>query len=160
MTNYIVRKGVAEDINAVFMLVQELARYENALAEIMNTPEQLLKDGFGERAYFEFFIAETVDKEAVGMILYYYSYSTWKGKSLYIDDLVVKETHRRQGIGTLLFNALIAEAALQQVGKLHWQVLDWNEPAIRFYKQLGATLDPEWVNCKLSKTQLQTYLSN
>lgn len=158
MTNYSVRKGVADDIPVVFALVQTLAIYEKALSEVINTPEQLLQDGFGERAYFEFFVAETAKKEVVGMILYYYSYSTWKGKSLYVDDLVVNEAHRGQGVGYLLFDALIKEAVTQNVGKLHWQVLDWNEPAIRFYKRLGAVFDPEWVNCKLSREQLQAYV--
>ena len=125
----IIRKATPEDVPAIYQLIVELAEYEKALHEVINTPKQLLKDGFGESPLFGAIIAE-VKGEVVGMSLYYYRYSTWKGKRLYLEDLIIKEAFRGYGLGKRL-----------------WQVLDWNEPSIEFYKKFGAKLDGEWINC-------------
>lgn len=144
-----IRKGTKADIPAAHALIKELATYEREPDAVVTTVESMERDGFGERPLFEFFVAE-LDGEVVGMALYFYTYSTWKGKTLYLEDLVVTEKHRCKGIGRMLFDVLFAEAKAQKVLRMAWQVLDWNEPAIAFYKSLDAELDGEWVNCRVS----------
>ncbi len=139
-----VRKGTQQDIPAVFDLICELAAYELSPQEVLNSPEKMRK----EWGSYHFFVAEQ-DDQIVGAAIYFFSYSTWKGRSMYLDDIVVKQDKRRQGIGSQLFEAILNEARSQQVGKLHWQVLDWNEPAIEFYKKYGTSFDLGWINCKL-----------
>lgn len=143
-----VRKGTKEDMPAVHALICELALYEKAPQEVTNTVEDMLADGFGDSPVFHCLVAE-VDQRVVGMAIYYIKYSTWKGKGVYLDDIVVTDSYRGHGIGRKLFVRLAQECALLGVNQLHWQVLDWNEPAIRFYKRFSAMLDSEWVNCKL-----------
>lgn len=151
-----IRKGVADDIDKAFDLVMELARYEKAESEVINTAEQMKEDGFGDRPIFQFFVAEKGDK-IIGMALYFYSYSTWKGKSVYMDDLIVTEEYRSKGIGKSLMIQVIKEAKKEKCGKLHWQVLDWNEPAINYYESLGANFDAGWINCDLKSEQLSRF---
>ncbi|MFT5617718.1 MAG: GNAT superfamily N-acetyltransferase [Arenicella sp.] len=143
-----IRKGESKDIQATYDLIKELAIYEKAGDKVVNTPEGMLKDGFGENPVFQLFVAENEGK-VIGIALYFFSYSTWKGRCLYLDDLVVSEKLRGNGIGKMLIEKLIEEAKAQNCAMVHWQVLDWNEPAIRFYKRLNANLDGEWVNCKV-----------
>ncbi len=140
-------------MTGVLALISELAVYEHAANEVNITVEQLEKDGFGECSFFRCFVAED-GNEIVGMALYYYRYSTWKGKTIYLEDLVVKQDRRRQGIGARLFETLAKEAKNIGAKRMEWQVLDWNEPAINFYKKYGAILDKEWVNCKFTRQQL------
>ena len=148
--NYHIRKGKKSDIPAVFDLIKELAIYEKAEEKVSNSVEKMYKEGFGENPAFFFLVAETVDThEVIGTAVYYISYSTWKGKSLYLDDLIVREAYRRFGVGSALMNALLEEKKAHQAALLHWQVLDWNTPAIRFYKKFKATFDEEWINCKV-----------
>ncbi|MDR6194631.1 GNAT family N-acetyltransferase [Siphonobacter sp. SORGH_AS_0500] len=142
----IIRKATPEDVPSIYQLIVELAEYEKALHEVINTPEQLLKDGFGENPLFGAIIAE-VKGEVVGMSLYYYRYSTWKGKRLYLEDLIIKEAFRGYGLGKRLLEATVEEARQTECSGLMWQVLDWNEPSIEFYKKFGAKLDEEWINC-------------
>ncbi|MDQ1088484.1 GNAT family N-acetyltransferase [Siphonobacter sp. SORGH_AS_1065] len=142
----IIRKATPEDVPSIYQLIVELAEYEKALHEVINTPEQLLKDGFGENPLFGTIIAE-VKGEVVGMSLYYYRYSTWKGKRLYLEDLIIKEAFRGYGLGKRLLEATVEEARQTECSGLMWQVLDWNEPSIEFYKKFGAKLDEEWINC-------------
>lgn len=149
----IIRKGVKEDLEVVLDLVRELAEYVNASDQVETTVNDMLKDGFGDEPVFHFYVAEVADK-IVGLALYYYGYSTWKGKFLYLEDLVVKEDFRGQGIGKALFNQIIShakEAGLKLVG---WQVLASNEKAIEFYKKAGATFQKDWINCRFYKEQL------
>lgn len=152
----IVRKGKPEDLSAVFDLVMELAIYEKAPHEVANSVERMMQDGFGEKPVFEFFVAE-VDNEILGTAIFYYRYSTWKGKAIYLEDLVVSESARGKGYGKLLLDAIVMEAKETNSKQVRWQVLDWNEPAINFYKKLGADLDAEWINCTLSEQQIQNY---
>lgn len=134
-----------EDIPGIHRLIYELAEFEKAPQEMINTEAQLMKDGFGEQALYGAFVAESGCK-IVGMSLFYWRYSTWKGKVLYLEDLIVTEPFRGKGIGTLLFKATLEHAKQASCKRLTLQVLDWNEKAIHFYRQMGATLDGEWIN--------------
>jgi GNAT superfamily N-acetyltransferase len=149
----IIRKGKRKDIQQVYDLVLELAIYENGLDEVKTSVQQMEEDGFGQDPVFEFFVAEN-KKGIVGLSLYYYRYSTWKGKLLYVEDLIVTERHRRSGLGTRLMEATIKEAQQQNCKGIHWQVLEWNEPALAFYKKYNPVLDGEWINCRIDIDQL------
>ncbi len=153
-----IRKGTPQDIPAAFDLVMELAIYEKAPEKVTNTPARMLEDGFGKNPIFEFYVAEVAEK-VVGMALYYIRYSTWRGKCIYLEDIVVTESHRGKNIGKLLLEATMQETLAQDAALLTWQVLDWNEPAINFYKKFDAELDGEWINCKLSAEQIKTYFT-
>jgi GNAT superfamily N-acetyltransferase len=148
-----IREGKAEDLPQVLELIKELAEYERAPHEVTNTVQAMLEDGFGPNPVYGLFIAE-LDQQIVGIALHYVRYSTWKGKMLYLEDIVVRENLRGHGIGRLLFDKCVDLAIDKNYAGLVWQVLDWNEPAIHFYKKYNATLDPEWINGKLSKQQL------
>ena len=143
-----IREGRKEDLAAALELVRELAEYENAPEEVTNTVKAMEEDGFGENPVFGFFVAEEGDK-IVGISIYYYRYSTWKGKRLYLEDIVVTESKRGSGYGKLLFEATIEKAKQTNCTGMTWQVLDWNEPAINFYKKYETKFDEEWVNCNL-----------
>lgn len=151
-----IRIGNQDDLEDALTLIRELAIFEKAPDAVENTVENMIKDGFGKRPVFEFFVAE-MDGKVVALALYYYNYSTWKGRSLYLEDLIVKEEYRGRGIGKMLFERVILKAKEEQVGRMDWQVLDWNIPAIDFYKKMGASLDGEWINCRLTKTQIQHF---
>lgn len=152
----IVRKGKPEDLKAVYNLVMELAIYEKAEHEVANSIERMTEDGFGKKPVFEFFVAE-IEGQILGTAIFYYRYSTWKGKAIYLEDLVVSELARGKGYGKLLLDAIVMEAKATNSKQVRWQVLDWNEPAINFYKKLGADLDEEWINCTLSERQIHAY---
>ncbi|GAB4297192.1 MAG: GNAT family N-acetyltransferase [Marinilabiliales bacterium] len=152
--NINIRKAVKEDVPAILKLIKELAIYEKAPGEVTNTIEDLEKDGFSENPLYYVIVAE-IDNEIVGMSFYFFSYSTWKGKCLYLDDIVVTEKYRGKGIGKILFEETIKVAKSSGAKKMHWQVLEWNEPAINFYKKYNTHFDGEWLNCKLSEKQLK-----
>ncbi|PIB37151.1 GNAT family N-acetyltransferase [Reichenbachiella sp. 5M10] len=145
---YSIRQGVKADLPAVLELIRELAIYEKALHEVNNTLEKMAEDGFGPQPIFGFFVAESQDK-IIGLSLYYYRYSTWKGKRLYLEDLIVTESERGNGVGKLLMDHTIAFGKSQKCTGMMWQALDWNEPALNFYKTYKASFDEEWVNCHL-----------
>jgi GNAT superfamily N-acetyltransferase len=151
--NTIVRFAKEKDIPFVHALIKELAEYEKAPQEVTNTVADMLRDGFGPNPVFRCLVAET-DGKVTGMAIYFVKYSTWKGKGIYLDDIVVTESMRRMGIGKLLFDAIVKDAKSIGAKQLHWQVLDWNYPAIEFYKKYNADLDGEWINCKLTEQQL------
>jgi GNAT superfamily N-acetyltransferase len=142
------RRATAADVPAILKLVHELAVYEKAPEEVSNTEERMLKEGFGEHPAFGCILADR-EGEIVGMSLYYYRYSTWKGRRLYLEDLIVTESARGTGLGKLLFDRTIEIAKEEGCSGMMWQVLDWNEPAINFYKKYNARLDGEWLNCHL-----------
>lgn len=144
----VVREGRKEDLPKVLELVKELAAYEKALHEVSNTLEMMEKDGFGEHPVFGFFVAERTG-QIVGISLYYYRYSTWKGRRLYLEDIVVTQSERGAGIGKLLLDATVKKAKDDSCTGMMWQVLDWNEPAINFYKKYGTRFDDGWLNCHL-----------
>lgn len=151
-----IRIGNQNDVEGALELIRELAEYEKAPDAVENTVERMRKDGFGDKPVFEFFVAEEAG-EVVGLALYYYGYSTWKGRFLYLEDLIVTASYRGKGLGKQLFDAIIFKAKEEGVALVGWQVLDWNEPAIAFYKKLGASLHPEWINCRLYKNQIDAY---
>jgi GNAT superfamily N-acetyltransferase len=142
-----IREAEPGDEKVIMDLVQELAVYEKEPDAVINTPEQLRVDLF-EDPICECLVVE-VDGVVRGMALYYTSYSTWKGRCLYLEDLYVQPEYRRGGVGIALFEQLISLAKERGVKRMDWQVLEWNEPAIAFYKRIGATLDPEWYNGRL-----------
>jgi GNAT superfamily N-acetyltransferase len=144
----IIRKGTAADLGAALGLIKELAEYEKAPAEVEVSGEEMKRWGFGSEKIFDFFVAEKNGK-IIGIALYYYKYSTWKGKCLFLEDLIVTESERCHGYGTRLMREVIGVAKEQGVRRLEWQVLNWNEPAISFYKKFGASFDDEWLNCRL-----------
>lgn len=149
-----VRKANPSDIPVIWKLVKELAEFEKAPQEVMTSEEELLRDGFGEKPAFEAIVAEW-EGEVKGMAVYYFSYSTWKGRSMYIDDIVVFENARGKGLGKALLDKLVQIAKEENVGKLHWQVLDWNEPAIKFYSKYLSTFDDGWINVAVSREDLR-----
>lgn len=134
-------------------LINELALYEKAPLEVTVTLKEFEKAGFGENPVWKGFVAE-LDGTIVGFALYYVRYSTWKGPRMYLEDLIVTEAVRGQGIGKLLFDRLIKEAKELGFNGMVWQVLDWNDPAINFYKKYDAGIEAGWLNASLSKEQL------
>ena len=140
-----IRKGSEKDIPAVLALIKELAVYEKEPEAVVVTEEQLLEDGFGSNPSYGLYVAE-MDGKVVGISLYYYRYSTWKGRCLYLEDLIVTESYRGKGLGKALFEITLEQARKDNCAKMNWQVLDWNTPAIDFYKTYGAELDGEWLN--------------
>jgi GNAT superfamily N-acetyltransferase len=151
--NYTIRKAVKADAVDILRLVKELATYEKAPDAVEVTLEEMEADGFGPHAIYSAFVAE-MDGGIVGMALYYTKYSTWKGKAIYLDDIIVNEKYRRYGIGGKLFEEVIKVCKEMGVRKIDWQVLDWNEPAIQFYKKYSTVFTNEWVNCTLYEREL------
>jgi GNAT superfamily N-acetyltransferase len=150
-----IRRAKKRDCVRLLELIQELAEYEKAPNEVTVTQEILLRDGFGEHKIFDCFVARSADKSIVGMALYYTKYSTWKGRCIYLEDIIVDQDYRGNGIGKELFRSVYQVARTTQAGRLEWQVLDWNEPAIGFYKRFKAHFDSEWINCKFTFEQMQ-----
>lgn len=157
--NIRIREAKKEDMSQVLSLIQELADYENAPKEMVNTVENLQRDGFGPEKVFDCFVAELNDN-IVGFALFYTGYSTWKGKTLYLEDFYVTESQRGKGIGKLIFDSVILEAKKRNVQRMDWQVLDWNEPAINFYKKYESTLDGEWINGRLFEKDIRNFTVN
>ncbi len=142
-----IRPAVLADMSAVHDLVVELAVYEKAPEAVTATLLDYQNDF--ENDVFQCIVAENEAFEVVGMVLFYRTYSTWKGKMMYLEDFVVRESQRGQGIGELLFGSFTDAARAQGARLLKWQVLDWNTPALRFYERVGATIEKEWWNGKL-----------
>ena len=149
-----IRKGVKKDLSSVLELIKELADYENSKEEVTITLQDLENDGFGDRPWFWFLVAEKNNK-IVGLSFYWIRYSTWKGKFLFLEDFVIKEKYRREGIGSKLFEETIKICKKLNLNGMIWQVLDWNTPAIDFYKKYNAEISKEWLNGKLTKKQIE-----
>lgn len=143
-----IREATAQDVPAMFDLITELALFERAADRIENSEDRLREDGFGENPLYRCFVAEE-QGAILGMALVYFRHSTWNGRCLYLEDLIVTSEHRKRGIGGLLMERCIDFARETGSRLLVWQVLDWNRSAIAFYESLGARLDSEWVNCVL-----------
>ena len=156
--NISIRRGTPADLPQVYALIQELAVYEKAPEEVTNTLAAMQEDGFGPEPVFEFLVAET-NNTVVGLCLYYLAYSTWKGRMLYLEDLIVTESYRRYGVGKKLFDAFARRALELNAKRVKWQVLEWNEPAITFYRKLNAHLDGEWINCNMTAENLAEYVA-
>ena len=144
----IIRPGKKSDVPQVFDLIKELAEYEKALDKVSNTVEKLEEDGFGPNPVYELFVAE-IENKIVGIALTYYRFSTWRGKVMYLEDLIVKEHMRRKGIGKKLFDMVLDHAKVTSCVGLSLQVLDWNDLGINFYKKYNMEFDDEWINCYL-----------
>lgn len=143
-----IRKATKQDCASILELVKELAVYEKAPNEVTVSQEHFSNSGFGANPVWWAFVA-CIDDKVVGFALYYVRFSTWKGQRMYLEDLLVTEEYRGKGIGRLLFDALIQEAKEKNFNAICWQVLDWNEPAINFYKKYNTSFDGEWLNGQL-----------
>ena len=143
--NITIRKTEPKDYPAVLELIKELALFERAPEKVTNTVGLMQT----EDQYFQSIVAETNDGEIAGMAIYFFAYYTWVGKSLYLDDIVVKEKYRGNKIGTKLLDRVIEFGKENNCKRIRWQVLDWNADAIEFYKKYGAKLDGEWINCDM-----------
>jgi GNAT superfamily N-acetyltransferase len=143
-----VRRAVEQDCSRMMELIKELAVYEKAPDEVAVSFDHFVESGFGEKPVWWAFVAE-VDGVVKGFALYYIRYSTWKGQRMYLEDILVTEAMRGKGLGKLLFDELIEEAKRKNLNGIAWQVLEWNEPAINFYKKYNASFDGEWINCAL-----------
>jgi len=153
-----IRKGTQQDLPRALELIKELALYEKAPQEVTNTVAQMEVDGFGPAPIFGFFVAEN-ERGIVGISIYYWRYSTWKGKRLYLEDIVVTEKERGAGIGKMLFDRTMQHALDENCSGMMWQGLGGDEPAINFYKKYySARLDGEWINCSLERDQIVSLL--
>ena len=144
----IIRKGIKKDIPQVLDLIKELAKYENSIEKVSNTVERIENDGFGETPIFDLFVAEN-SKKIIGIAITYYRYSTWLGRKLYLEDLIIFENYRRKGMGGKLFDFVINFAKEKKWTELNLQVLDWNTIGIDFYKKYNMKFDNKWTNCYL-----------
>lgn len=145
----VIRRAVRGDCPRLMELIHELAVFEKAPEQVTSTVEHLAESGFGEKPVWWAFVAE-VDGRIEGFALYYIRYSTWKGQRLYLEDLIVTQAMRGKGLGKLLFERLIEETREKNFSGMVWQVLDWNQPAIDFYKKYKAEFDAGWVNCSIN----------
>ena len=152
--NIKIRRAEAKDCARILELIKELAVYEKAPDEVTVTLEHFIESGFGEKPVWWAFVAEETQpdgsNEIHGFALYYIRYSTWKGQRMYLEDILVTEKMRGQHSGKLLFDRLIEECKEKGFKGMVWQVLEWNEPAINFYKKYHASFDPEWINCSIN----------
>ena len=138
-----IRKATKNDMPSVLELIQELATFEKEPDAVVVTVDDLIRDGFSENPLFQCFVAE-VENEIIGMALFYYRYSTWKGKTIHLEDLIVKENKRGTGAGFALYKEIIKQGKAENVRRIEWNVLDWNTPAIDFYEKSGAKVLSDW----------------
>lgn len=151
-----VRRAKPEDCSRLLELINELALFEKAPHEVTVTLEEFEFAGFSDHPVWWAFVVE-VEGVIQGFALYYIRYSTWKGCRMYLEDIIITEEYRGKGLGKLLFDQLIIEAVERNLKGITWQVLEWNEDAIEFYKKYNASIDPEWVNGSLSQEQIQHF---
>jgi ribosomal protein S18 acetylase RimI-like enzyme len=164
----IIRKGNPEDMEAVLGLIQELAAFENEPEAVLITVDDLIRDGFGPVPLFQVFVAEVESdpsdseqaKQIVGIALYYYRYSTWKGKTIHLEDLVIKEKMRGTGLGYALYSEIIKQGKKDKVRRIEWNVLDWNTPAIEFYEKSGAKILHDWKVAQMSEEAINYFVDN
>ncbi|RUT68233.1 GNAT family N-acetyltransferase [Flavobacterium cupreum] len=152
-----IRKGNPEDMESVLGLIQELAIFEKEPDAVVITTDDLVRDGFGENPLFHVFVAE-VEEEIVGIALYYYRYSTWKGKTIHLEDLIVKDKMRGTGLGSALYSEIMKQGKKDNVRRIEWNVLDWNTPAVKFYENSGAKILEEWRVVQMSEAGINSFL--
>jgi len=157
--NTTIRKGVKGDLPDVLRLIKELAEYENAIDCVTITLGDLENDGFGDHPWYWFLIAENNNK-IIGLSFYFIRYSTWSGKFLFLEDFIISKDYRQKGIGSLLFEETIQICKTENLNGMTWQVLDWNTPAIQFYEKYNACISSEWLNGKLTKSQIEQITSS
>ena len=151
MENIEIRRATAEDCPRLLELIRELAHFEKAPQEVTVTSEHFMESGFGPSPVWWAFVV-TVNGRVEGFALYYVRYSTWKGQRLYLEDILVTENMRGRGLGKLLFERLLVEMKEKNFKGMVWQVLDWNESAINFYKKYKAQFDAGWINCSVENS--------
>lgn len=154
-----IRRGNPEDMKAVLGLIKELAEFEKEPNAVLVTVDDLIRDGFGTVPLFHVFVAE-VESEIVGIALYYYRYSTWKGKTIHLEDLVVKDKMRGTGLGYALYSEIIKQGKKDQVRRVEWNVLDWNTPAIDFYEKSGAKVLRDWYVVQMDELGITNFVEN
>ena len=154
----IIRKGTKEDMQAVLDLIIELAVFEKEPDAVVVTKEDLIRDGFSSNPLFHTFVAEN-NGEVVGVALYYYRYSTWKGKTIHLEDLVVKESQRGTGAGFALYSEIIKQGKKDNVRRIEWNVLDWNENAIKFYEKSGANILKGWYVVQMDEVGIENFIN-
>lgn len=152
-----IRKGRVEDMPRVLELIQELATFEKQPDAVQVTVSDLERDGFGSNPLFQILVAE-LDGEIPGIALFYNRYSTWKGKTIHLEDLIVSEKYRGSRIGMKLYEAVMAEAKSQNVRRVEWNVLDWNTPAISFYEKTGAVVFKDWLVAQMDEKGLADFV--
>ncbi len=155
--NFKIRKGERKDVKSILDLIIELAIFEKEPDAVEVTVDDLLNDGFGETPVFKFYVAE-LDTEIIGMALFYERYSTWKGRAIHLEDLIVTQKYRGKGIGKALYDSVLSFALDKGVKRVAWEVLSWNIPAIEFYKSTGALYLNDWNVCQISDENIQKYL--
>ncbi|HNP32060.1 MAG TPA: GNAT family N-acetyltransferase [Flavobacterium sp.] len=153
-----IRIGEKKDMKVVLELIQELATFEKEPDAVEVTVADLERDGFGDYPLFHTFVAE-VNGDIVGIALYYYRYSTWKGKTIHLEDLIVKEDMRGAGVGFELYSKIIEQGKIDKVRRIEWAVLDWNIPAIEFYKKSGARVLEDWRVAQMDENGINEFLS-
>jgi GNAT superfamily N-acetyltransferase len=156
--SFTIRDGRKEDLPSVLKLIKELAHFENESDAVEVTLADLEKDGFGENPLFQFFVAE-INEEIVGMALFYPRYSTWKGPTIHLEDLIVTEDKRRLKIGSALYKKVIEYGFNKGIKRIEWAVLDWNEPAIAFYESTGAKVLRDWDTAQFHYEEMKNYLN-
>ena len=154
----IIRKATKNDMPSVLELIQELATFEKEPDAVVVTAEDLIRDGFSENPLFQCFVAE-VNNEIIGMALYYHRYSTWKGKTIHLEDLIVKESKRGTGAGFALYKEIIKQGKAENVRRIEWNVLDWNTPAIDFYEKSGAKVLGDWRVVHMDENGVEQFLN-
>lgn len=154
----IIRKGEQKDMKSVLELIQELAVFEKEPDAVELTVADLERDGFGSNPLFHTFVAE-IDENIVGIALYYYRYSTWKGKTIHLEDLIVKENQRGSGVGFALYSKIIEQGKMDNVRRIEWAVLDWNIPAIEFYKKSGAKILEDWRIAQIDEKGINEFIN-
>lgn len=161
--NIELRTALPEDMEQVHRLVYELAVFEKEPQEVITSAELYKKDCFEENR-FDVIVAVDIEKNdgqnIIGIALTYWAYSTWKGKYLWLDDLIVTEAYRGKKIGKMLFDAVVEKAAKEGAALMRWQVLDWNKPAINFYNQYETIYQKEWITCKLNHEAIHKLMKN
>ena len=153
MKKLIIRKGREKDFPAILELIKQLAEFEKGLEQVTNSIEKMHK----EKKHFQSYVAE-IDGKIIGFALYFFAYFTWVGKSLYLDDIYIKEAFRGQEIGSKLLRKIFEVAKKENCSRVRWQVLDWNHPAIKFYEKYGANISKEWLNCDFDSKGIVDYL--
>ena len=154
-----IRKGTPQDMPAVLALITELAIFEKEPDAVVISTEDLVQDGFTENPLFHTFVAE-LNEEIIGVALYYYRFSTWKGKTIHLEDLIVKENNRGTGAGFALYSEIIKQGKKDNVRRIEWNVLDWNTPAIKFYEKSGAKVLSDWRVVHMDEVGIETFLNN
>ncbi len=155
----IIRKAEPTDMAAVLGLIKELAVFEKEPDAVKVTVDDLVRDGFSAHPLFHCFVAER-GNDIIGIALYYYRYSTWKGKTIHLEDLIVKESERGTGAGFALYSEIIAQGKRDKVRRIEWNVLDWNTPAVKFYENTGAKVLDDWRVVQLDEEGIDNFLKN